>query len=315
MKNKFAFEEYFKKKIKTGKEKITIVLGSCFHNCNDETQSILNNWELLLKYLDDQITLSENYMLDFEKIILSHKSTKQANAVEKDLLKCIAQKIITEQSKLSEKDLNNYHYQIFNPKYVSDIIVLNFDSVVEVLCIRFLNCKVSGLKHVPIDKKKSKNSKIHQTTRYREIIFPDSKIIRLWYPHGYISKPTAIILGARNYANHIANIERLRKHSKAEERKNNKQITWYHQLTHQTVLILGASISAAEWDLWSAFVNRERNFSKKEFKKVRKPVFQMRINDSGCNNLKTNKNWFTALYSEDIPFADQWVKLSKLLEK
>lgn len=312
---KMTFEDYFFKEIKTGREKISIVLGSRFHNCNNETESILNNWELLLKCLNENVNLSDNYMLDFEKIILSMKSTKQANEVEKDLLKIVAQKIYSEQNKISEKELHNYHYQIFNPKYVSDIIVLNFDTLVEILCKKFLDCKISGLKYVSIDAKKSAKSKIHQTTRFYELIFPDSQKIRLWYPHGSISKPTEMILGARNYASHIANIERLRRHSKAAARKNNKLDTWYDQLVHQTVLILGASISNSEWDMWSAFVGRERNFSKNDLQRFRKPVFQMRFNDYRCNVQKANSNWFEALFSEDIPFPQQWTNLSKLLEK
>lgn len=309
------FEEYFFKEINKGKEKITIVLGSRFHNCNNQTNSILNNWELLLKSLDENVNLSDNYLLDFEKIILSKKSTKQANEVEKDLLKRIAKKIYSEQNKISEKELNSYYYQIFNPKYVSDIIVLNFDNLVEILCRKFLNCKISSVKYISIDAKKTAKSKIHQTTRYYELIFPDSQKIRLWYPHGSISKPTEMVLGARNYASHIANIESLRRHSKAAVRKNDKLVTWYHQLTHQTVLILGASISNSEWDMWSAFVSRERNFLKKDFQRFRKPVFQMRFNDYKCNVQKANSNWFEPLYTEDIPFSEQWTKLSKLLEK
>jgi hypothetical protein len=317
MKNGIEFEDYFQKNIQSGKEKITIVLGSCFHNFKNETKNLLNSWELLLQNLDEQVFLSNNYILDFEKIILSNKSKKQANEVEKDLLKCIAKKIKSEQSKLSEKDLKNYYYQIFNPNYVSDIIVLNFDSIVEVLCKKFLNCKISEIKYVPIDPKKSINTKIHQTTKFREIIFPNSQIIRLWYPHGSISKPTEIILGAKNYANHIINIERLRRHSKTEERKNIKLNTWYDQLIHQTVLILGASISDTEWDLWSVFVNRERNFSKKKNMKYRKPVFQMRNlnNDSNNNNSKSNELWFDPLFDESTPFDTQWDKLSNLLEQ
>ena len=307
--------QYFQKEFKSGKDKITIVLGSCFHNCNPETKALLNNLELLLKSLDENIELGDNNMLAFEKLILSSQSSKQANEVEKDLLKCIARKIKTEQDNLTENDLLKYHYRIFNPKYVSDIIVLNFDSIVEILCRRFLNCKLSGFKYVPIDKTESQNSKVHQTTRYREIIFPDSQLIRIWHPHGTISKPREIILGTRNYANHMANIERLRRHSKMEERKNKNLYTWYHQLTHQTVLILGASISAAEWDLWSAFVSRERNFNKKELQKFRKPVFQMRTNENRCNNPKTNQIWFNALFSQDVHFHEQWVKLSKILEQ
>ena len=124
-----------------------------------------------------------------------------------------------------------------------------------------------------------------------------------------------MILGARKYGQHINCIERLRKHSKAEARKNQKNDTWYDKLTHNPLLILGASISSNEWDIWSAFVNRERNFFKMKNNKYRNPIFQMRSQNSKCNCKDTsNQKWFEPLFDENLSFKDQWNKLETLFK-
>lgn len=305
------FQTFFARKIKTGEDKLTIVLGSGFHKAIGKV-SALSSWDVLLKELDPKFQSSGKYLLEFEKIILKNLSNKAAHKVEKKKLFEIAQIIKMEQSHLNDEQLKGYPIEIFNPNYVSDVIVLNFDEVAEEICKKILGCKISAFKYIPIDTK-SKWAKVHISTRYREVIFPSKQIIRFWHPHGSVSKPSELILSVRNYANHISYIEQLRKFSKNSTERR-KSETWYDKMVHQPVLILGASISYNEWDLWTVFVNRERNFLKKENKKYRSPVFQMRY--SVCSGLTdTSLGWFLNLFDEKYSYENQWEMLLKIMCK
>jgi hypothetical protein len=297
--------------------KFTIVLGSGFHIAQN-SNTILSSWEMLLKKMYPNFVSQGNYLLDFEQMILSENSSLQSSDVEKLSLSKVAKCLKEVQENIDLEKLNQYPIEIFNPDIISDIVILNFDEVAEKICKEVLKCKISSIQYVEIDEKLKSEAKIHQTTRFKEVIFPNKGIIRFWHPHGSIAKSSEMILSARSYATHIANIERLRKHSKSKIKNNNKLNTWYDQLTHQPVLILGASISNSEWDLWSAFVNRERNFSKKENKKCRKPIYQMRSSEnliSNENGKKTNQQWFEPLFDEKYCFNEQWSMLSKIISK
>lgn len=313
MKNEF--ERYFESNVNNGKEKLTLVLGSGFHKSN-KLDNLLSSWGLLLKKLDPKFTSQGNYLLDFEKIIINNSSSLQAKQVEKNKLKEVAKFVKEVEDEIGIENLKQYPTDIFNPDFVSDIIILNFDEIAEKICKEVLKCKISNFEFVEIDKNLKKGAKIHQTTRYRDVIFPTGKSIRFWHPHGSISKPTEMILSIRNYATHIASIERLRKYSKSKNSTNIKK-TWYSQLKYQSVLIVGASISAAEWDLWSAFVNRERNFSRAENIIYRKPIFQMRKikdDDSKMSSDKNNEQWFKPLFDEQLSFEKQWEMLIKMFK-
>jgi hypothetical protein len=305
-KPKNKFEEY----LNANKGiKFTIILGSGFHKINQQ-KTILSSWDELFKKMVPNFVSSGNYLLDFEKMILNHPTSEKASDVEKQKLSFLKNQLKDEQNKLSNEVLKQYPFQIFNPNFVSDIIILNFDTVAEKLCKEIHKCKISAVKYVEIDKTKKKDAKIHQLTRYTNVVFPNKEVIRCWHPHGSISKSEGIILSARNYATNIANIERLRKHTKSSELKNNDCNTWYNQLSNQPVLILGASISDTEWDLWSAFVNRERNFSKIENKKYYTPIFQMRSSEEKKSYCSTNnKIWFQELFNENLSFEKQWKEL------
>lgn len=312
------FKKYFEEKIISGKEKFTLVIGSGFHKKCNNPKVLLYSWAELFKCMNYPFDLGGNYILDFERWIRCKSKNNQANQTEKELLKSIAGRIKQEQNDLSDKDLASYPIELFNPKFVSDIIILNFDEVVEQLLKKFKKCKSSKFKYVEIETEKKKNAKVHQTTRFREAIFPDGQRIRLWHPHGYVSRYESMILSVNNYANHVTNVERLRRYSKESERKNSKLNTWYDQLTYQPVLILGASISNAEWDLWSAFVKRERNFSNTEFQKFRKPIYQMRVKvDSACPYSVPDRNnevWFEPLFDMNMLFEKQWDEIIKMFK-
>ena len=314
MKKSKSFNSCFSNTIAKDKNlRFTILLGSGFHKLEKDRDSVLNSWGLLLKTISPKFEGTGNYLLDFEKIILNQVSVSNAQKEEYGLIKKIASKIKDAEKNALDKNTQSYPSFIFNSNYVSDVISLNFDCIAEKLCILTFKAKLIKRGFVRVNKKSGKDSLVHQTTKYRILEFPGGKTITFWYPHGSVLKSSGIILGARKYGQHIGCIESLRKYSKANARENEKKDTWYDKLTHNPVLILGASISSNEWDIWSAFVNRERNFSKKSNQIYRNPVFQMRSDKckKECED-NTNQKWFQPLFDEKLEFNEQWIKLKQL---
>ena len=304
------------KKYKDINQKLTIILGSGYHMQGLGNKSILSNWEILLSKLTNNNSLSGNYTLDFEQIIINQTtnqnpgSEKQAHKIEKNELKHIA-KFIKAEQKWVLQEINRFNYpNIFNPKYVSDVISLNFDHVAEEICnylygkgekLEWKNESSFTTKYNP-----KSTASIYLRTSYREINDVQRNKIRFWYPHGSILKPSSITLGINRYAKLVEDVTRIRNHYKKEERKtSNKEIadlTWYSQILENPVLILGASFSEAEWGLWSALNNKRRNFAKPTSTCDENDVFKMVSNNHSSEN---SSFWYQPLF-EGIDFNEQW---------
>lgn len=85
------------------------------------------------------------------------------------------------------------------------------------------------------------------------------------------------------------------------------ETSWYHELTHNPLLILGSEMSRDEWDLWLALVNKERNFLRNSEAKITNPMFQMRE----CESMgKLQKTWFEPLFI-GLKYNEQWIELEK----
>jgi hypothetical protein len=182
---------------------------------------------------------------------------------------------------------------------------LNFDITAEELCCKEAKQKEFKLEYSKFESKENSNFEIP----YWEVGFKNEDKIRFWYPHGSIHDNGKITLGTREYAKRFQTIERLRNHSKSE--KKCEPTSWYHQITHNPVLILGAHMSKDEWDIWFALVNRERNFAKKDNQQYKYPIFQMR--ECECNHDHRHE-WFEPLFT-GMKFKEQWEELEKLFEK
>lgn len=311
-------------KYKDKNQKLTIILGSGFHRHGLGNNSILSNWELLLSKLSNSKSFSKNYSLDFEQIIIHQTKNqnpldeKQTHLIEKRELKHIAGFINAEQKwVLTEKNRFNYP-EIFNPKYVSDVISLNFDHVAEELCnslygkgekLEWKNESSFTTKYKP----KSTTS-IYLRTSYREINDVQGNKIRFWYPHGSILKPSSIILGINRYAKLVEDVTRIRNHYKKEESKTfNKEIvdlTWYSHILKNPVLILGASFSEAEWGLWSAIVFKKRNYAKSSSSFYENEIYKMIDNKTEDKNLGY---WYHPLF-EGKDFNEQWKLIENVLK-
>ena len=303
----------FKVLLKDPTIKFTIILGSGFHRQALEANSILSNWEKLLKDQEPELTLTGFYPLDFEQLIV-RRTGKQEDEVSRqkaagEMEKLISEEICFDLQCAQEKALKfskkRYLTGIFNPKKVSDVVSLNFDTTAETLCCKEANLKKSELKYSKFESKENGNLEIP----YWEVGLNENNKIRFWYPHGSIHDKDPIALGTREYAKRFQTIERLRNHSKSK--KENKPTSWYHQLTHNPVLILGAHMSKDEWDIWFALVNRERNFAKNQNQQFKYPIFQMR--ECECTHDHRHE-WFEPLFS-GLVFNEQWEELGKRLSK
>lgn len=299
--------------------KFTLILGSGFHKQALGQNSILSSWEKLLKQQDNSIELTDCYPLDFEQLIIrraqnqSISTEKASHEIEYLISEEICFDLKCAQQKTLKFDKEKYPAGIFNPEYVSDVISLNFDALALELCAERAGVEITSLEPIPFSYKGKKLEGVF----YYEVKFSNNQNIRFWFPHGSILDEAKITLGTRNYAMRLATIEKLRKYSKfkdREERKSGSSIietSWYHQLTHNPVLILGADMSTSEWDIWFALVNRERNFVKGSTMDFKYPIFQMRECES---NNKVQSSWFKPLFT-GLKFDRQWSELEKSLTK
>jgi hypothetical protein len=266
----------FKTLLKEPNVKFTIILGSGFHRQALGANSILSTWEKLWKEQDPELTLTGFYPLDFEQLIVRRTGNqkdeitrvKAASEMEKRISEEICFDLQCAQEKALKFNKNRYPTGIFNSKKVSDIISLNFDITAEELCCKEAKQKEFKLEYSKFESKENSNFEIP----YWEVGFKNEDKIRFWYPHGSIHDNGKITLGTREYAKRFQTIERLRNHSKSE--KKSEPTSWYHQITRNPDLILGAHMSKDEWDIWFALVNRERNFAKKDNQQYKYPFFK-----------------------------------------
>lgn len=291
--------------------KLLIIIGSGIHSqalSNDSNP--LTSWHGLLKSIDPINSYIENYILDFENLIrrrTSRQKVKSASEIEKDLLNEVAGML----QKLSIKAVEyDYPTGIFNPKYVSDVISLNFDTIPERLLSGKSNLKPQYYKWTT----KEKLSAEERNT----LLYHEAGGIRFWHPHGSVEKPSSIQLGLRKYGLHVQVVEKLRKHYKSKSRDGkNEHITnpnWYDLLTTRPIIICGASLSHAEWDIWTALVNRSRNYAR--YPKHQQPIYIMTDNP-GLYEARNpdNVNYFIPLTSKEESFSGQWRKLEELFSK
>ena len=296
----------FKSLLKDPDLKFTIILGSGFHRHFLGQDSILSSWDLLLQKLSPGTKLTGEYHLDFEKIIESKKTPcEDSSKTEGRLIKCVKELLQKEQERVLSNFKDCYPTWLFNPKYVSDVISLNFDEIPELLLNRTEGVSLSEFKNDSSFKKESKTSYAYLSTRYKTVYFGKNETIRFWHPHGIISNKKSIVLGLHRYAHMVENSLRIRNHHMEAKRNNNQDNTWYYKLLDNPIIILGAGMSQSEWDLWFALTSRNRTNGEKL------PLFQMR--DCECKN-DAQHQWFEPLFT-GMKFDEQWKKLEKLFKK
>jgi hypothetical protein len=289
-------------------KKLTIVIGSGVNSyAVGNKKTIVTNWAKLLDaaFGKKSKVSSQNYILDFERRLVdktSEQDDKAASKIQDSILKGICESIQKEQVKSYYS--KGYPTYLFNKENVSNVVSLNFDLIPELLMSGGKIPKL-GKKHKSISNNKSSN-----VCRYREI---DG--IRYWHPHGDVQSKESVVLGMRQYIDNVKHLEDMRRHHKDKARsnkgKNGFGNSWYEALVDNPVLVLGASLSDNELDIWGALINRERNFAKGiNRSEYRPPVYIMW---SECESGKFNKpDWVTPIFSVNQCYEKQWQKLKNI---
>jgi hypothetical protein len=306
------FENYFNHELLKGKtdKKFVLIVGSGIHKqAFRGKKNILSDWETLLKSLNNNVSLSNNYILDFESMVVAETRKQKSNSaskVELCQLKALSSKIINFKV---NKYKSNYSLRIFNSNCISDVINLNFDIVVE----QFLsNDKINRGRYSDhyLDNNERKKSALLNSMYY------EINGIKFWHPHGSVLKPDSILLGLRKYSKSAKEVEQLRIRYKSKTNRGEKftadGFNWFDAIVQRPIIICGASLSDSEWDIWLAIVNRFRNYAKHPQKE--QPIFIM----TGGKSLKRNclNNFFKAfrpVSSNACSYNEEWLLLEKLL--
>lgn len=138
---------------------------------------------------------------------------------------------------------------------VSDVISLNVDLLLENWLLDA--CQLKTLPRV----KGANNS-----CRRREFKL-GSVVINFWYPHGDVDKFRSLQFSLSDYAKSLNWMEQARRAYKAREDEGTDAgfETWFDLfLSKREIVVLGASLDQAEWDIWYALLCRWRNFSRFE---------------------------------------------------
>ncbi len=306
--------------LNNGNKRLTIILGSGYHQQAIGDKFALANWGNLLSKLAGKNVASKNLTFEFERIIIGDKgNVKKTSLIERDVLEEVKKIIEFEQEWVLSRPKIFKYPEVLNPKFVSDVISLNFDHVAEKVAKNKY-----GLNSEIITENKSsfkdhtKKTFLHDITSYQSFKDTEEKEIRFWHPHGSITNPKNLVLGITRYSNLVASTLRIKNHYKktqADSRKISSEynewevdLTWLSQIINNPVIILGASMSQLEWVMWTAFIFRKRNFGKSINKDKGYPIFKM----MSKNEIDNNENWFEPLFF-NLDFSDQWDELSKLL--
>lgn len=309
--------------------KFTLVLGSGFHKAAIGNGHCLSNWDLLLLKLGSKSCSSKNYILQFEELILTQETNENypAQKKESDILTDV-KAILTNEAK--ELNLSSYDKLkfLFNSDLVSDIISLNYDSVAEKICTKELNhqTKVEWENKNSCAENLSSKSKarIKWSTDYLSIGNTGEKSIRFWYPHGNIRRKNSIVLGIHKYSQLLISFDSIRNHYKKKEKAyfglhkkpqkidwDSIDLSWYSQLLNNPVIFLGASLSDAEWALWTAITHANRNFAKEKNKNYKHNMYSMLDKEQKCH---PNATWLKPLFA-GMSYDEQWGKLKMYFEK
>jgi hypothetical protein len=154
---------------------------------------------------------------------------------------------------------------------VSDILTLNLDTTVERMLAGWSDPGTVG----------QRTRKRHETLPWT----PSST--RVWHIHGDRRQPRTIKLGIRHYGNMVGTVERARMDFKRREREHhalNKEMptteSWVEVLMRSRLIVVGASLSTSEWDLWKILVDRHRNFAKRANRPFQPLAWIVTVEDS-----------------------------------
>ena len=277
--------------------KYTLIIGAGIHaqalKGSSYSSAALASWHNLLLAIGAESF--NNPLLGFESLVIKKAKDEKIAAykAEQNLLKQIAETLEAEQTKIINDTNIEYPLSIFNPEKVSDVIILNFDLVIENLLTKG---NLPKLEKSP-----------HNDSTYRTI-----NGIRFWHPHGCIEEPYSIEFGIRKYGKNLKVIEALRSLYKMDERNEEYdltkiQATWYSAIMLNPLVFVGTGLSFDEWGLWFALTSRKRNFAQNG---EEPPVYTLNKQVAFCNLYGFTN---TKAISEQDDYDQSWQSLIEFL--
>jgi hypothetical protein len=301
------FELFLRNLLAEGKDRFTCIIGSGFNARITCTENILASWKLLYGRVLGKVPEGESPHLAVERYLLSKGYVASEPARVQALVKALCNHVEWETQRLLRGSFGGFPDFLFDPAWVSDVLTLNVDDWVETNCRMGLGARISGWRlptgfegRLGYDK---------ESLRYRELRFPGGGKIRIWHLNGSVLRPSGIQLGLGRYTRRAGQLEALRRHYRRSAGKSDPSPTWYSAL-HNPLLIVGASIPAMEWELWSAIADRERWNALPENREIRRPVFHMRSRNEGFQ-----RDWFLPLFEEVGAYGAQWDKLEEVVRR
>lgn len=306
---------------------ICLLVGSGIHaqwtaatHREERARKVLSSWLSLLKALGPETQLADTLppmlweqltLADVPTRAVRNKfgitpndwSTLAALKRESMLQKATAELIADAESVLTASARCGLDpvQRVVKSRVVTDVISLNLDTVTE---------RILGNWKSPAQWIRTKQPQV--------VDGGAGEPIRLWHPHGDRRRPTSIKLGLRHYASLTPQIEKARKDAKRLERELGYPDAWEHArvspkswvelVLNRSILVLGASLSESEWDLWQSFVDRQRNFAKSK-NRVHRPAAW--ILSTPCSHAKVPNGWFGHLQAADWNSA--WNRLADMM--
>lgn len=311
-----TFEQIFSR-LKEKKQKIAIIIGSGFHqqfiSNNDPQFEFLKSWDGLLNLINmtnGNINSSNNSILDFERIILQQNVIKDekdvAFKIEDQILKRLAGEIKTK-SQIESIQFNDSLLSVFNNEYISDVLNLNFDLLIEEKYAHATKEKFWKKPVFEFQKPIKKKNKFDH--RFRKI-----NNIRFWHPHGDYTNKNSIVLGLRKYGLQIEKIESYRSSFKKKYKEYTHPIieqNWIEVIMNKPILILGASLTNCEQDIMFALINKKRNYNKSSINDLDSRSYIFHMVDKG----KTSSLCELAIpLFQNAEFDEQWNKLVAIVK-
>ena len=170
------------------------------------------------------------------------------------------QKSLAEKLEALVKSAHHFGWQpplalqiLLQSEYVTDVVSLNVDLLLEQWIV-----KEHNLKTLPRVNGADNRSR-------RRAFQLSSREINFWYPHGDIDRFRSLQFSLSDYGSSLRWMEKARQNYKAREKseEDNAFETWLDPfLSKRHILVLGASLDQAEWDIWYALLRRWRNFAR-----------------------------------------------------
>lgn len=311
-----TFEHIFSS-LKEQKQKMAIIIGSGFHqqfiSNNDPQFEFLKSWDGLLNLINmtnGNIKSTNNSILDFERVILQQNIINEekdvAHQIEDQILKRLAEEIKTI-SLIESNQFNDNLLSIFNNEYISDVLNLNFDLLIEEKYAHSTKEKFWKKPVFEFQKPVKKKHKFNH--RFRKI-----NDIRFWHPHGDYTNIKSIVLGLRKYGLQIEKTESYRNSFKKKYKESPHPIieqNWIEVIMNKPILILGASLTNCEQDILFALINKRRNYNKSSIKDIDSRSYIFHMVDKG----KTSSLCEMAIpLFQNAEFEEQWNKLVNIIK-